>query len=175
MGRAHARFTFQNPDGSILLPVTVSVIEDATNALISDSLWTTETGSTALGNPFTTATGVAEFFLDTPQRVRLDYTPPGGSPTFVIIDTTPDASTLVTADTALVITGTPDPTKVLIGGADGLSAEWGEPEAAADAPTNVGESSDNPQLTTYLLDPAGNTWELTVDTAGHLITTLFGG
>ena len=169
--RAHVRQVLQNPDGSILPGAEVRVLQAGSLTLIADTLWTTDEGSGTLTNPYVCEDGVVEFYLDIPQRVRLGYTPPGGSEQFATVDAEPDASGLVQAATAFLITNAPVPGKALIGNEDGETATFQDPPFDPEAPTGAGESPDNPATTTYYKDANDVVWAVTIDTAGHLVTT----
>lgn len=58
---------------------SVQVYEPGGTTPLVQTMYVGDTGVTARANPFTFATGVIEFYLDTPQRVKLVITPTGGS------------------------------------------------------------------------------------------------
>jgi hypothetical protein len=67
-----------SPRGDVVVGATVRV-ERLAGGLIVDKLYSTESGEAVLANPLTTnAAGVFEFYLDSPQRVRLVVTAPSG-------------------------------------------------------------------------------------------------
>lgn len=169
--RAHVRQVLQNPDGSVLTGAEVRVLQTGSLTLISGTLYTTDTGSGVLSNPFTCADGVVEFYLTSPARVRLGYTPPGGVEQFATVDAEPDASGLVGADVAFAITNGPIPDKPLVGNPDGTTAAFQDLPAAPGAPTGAGESPTNPATTFYMVDSADVVWDVTIDTSGHFVTS----
>lgn len=158
----------------MLTGASVRVLQDGSLTLISQQMYTTDTGSTALANPFTCDDGVVEFYLDLPERVRLGYTPPGGTEQFATVDAEPDASGLVQANVAFSVTNGPVPGKPLVGNSDGETATFQDLPVDPDAPTGAGESATNPAVTQYWKDSANVVWAVTIDTSGHLITTAVG-
>lgn len=170
MARAHVRQVLQNPDGSVLTGAEVRVLEDGSLVLLPQQLYTTDTGTTTLTNPFTCTDGVVEFYLDVPARVRLGYTPPGGVEQFATVDAEPDSSGLVQADVAFSITNGPVPGKPLVGNNDGTTAAFQDPPVDPSAPTGAGETEANP-ATTFYMQSATHIWAVTMDDSGHFITT----
>lgn len=170
MARAHVRQVLQNPDGSVLTGAEVRVLQAGSLTLIAQTMYTTDSGSTTLSNPFTCEDGVVEFFLDIPERVQLGYTPPGGTEQFALVDAEPDASGLVQAAFAFTITNGPVPDKPLVGNNDGETATFKDLPVDPDAPTGAGESQANPATTVYM-QSATHIWAVTIDDTGHLNTT----
>lgn len=170
MARAHVRQVLQNPDGSVLTGAEVRVLEDGSLTLLAQQLYTTDTGASALSNPFTCDDGVVEFFLDVPERVRLGYTPPGGVEQFATVDAEPDASGLVQANVAFAVTNGPVPGKPLVGNNDGETATFKDLPVDPTAPTGAGERQANP-ATTFYVQSATHVWAVTIDDSGHLNTT----
>ena len=169
--RAHVRQVLQNPDGSVLTGASVRVLQDGSLTLISGTLWTTDSGSGSLTNPFTCTDGVVEFYLDTPQRVRLGFTPPGGSEQFATVDAEPDATGLVTTAAPLQVTNAPVTNKPLVGNSDGTTATFKDIPPAPGAPTGAGETQTNPATPIYM-QSASHVWAVTIDDTGHLNTTV---
>lgn len=170
--RAHVRQVLQNPDGSVLTGAEVRVLQSGSLTLITGTLYTTDTGSGTLTNPFTCTDGVVEFYLTTPQRVRLGYTPPGGVEQFATVDAEPDSSGLVQAGVAFTVTNGPVPNKPLVGNNDGVTSTFKDLPVDPAAPTGAGEQPSNPASIIYMKDPANIVWEVSIDAAGHLVTTL---
>lgn len=69
--RAHLYRPITDSLGNIRQGAVVRVLEPGTDTLIPDTLYVGEVGLTALPNPFTTSSGVIDFYLDTPRRIRL--------------------------------------------------------------------------------------------------------
>lgn len=107
MARSHLYKIFQNADGSVLTGATVAVLDPDTSDPISAALYTTDTGSTTLANPFTSDDGKVEFYLDNPQRLRLGITPAGGVEFFVITDAYARADLVVVSSVPDLSLGTP--------------------------------------------------------------------
>jgi hypothetical protein len=95
MPRAHIMKVLQNPDGSVMTGASVRVLADGASVDLPDALFTTDAGSSTLSNPFTSADGRVEFYLDNPQRVQIGITPAGGTESFVTADAMPDATNAV--------------------------------------------------------------------------------
>lgn len=96
MARGHFYKVLLNTNGTALTGASVSV-RDTADTVLSDTLFTTEAGGGSLSNPFTSSTGVVEFYLAVPKRVHVQYTPPGGAPTTVVVDVNPSADVLPNA------------------------------------------------------------------------------
>jgi hypothetical protein len=170
MARAHVRQVLQNPDGSVLTGAEVRVLQDGSLTLISQTLYTDDTGSATLTNPFTCTDGVVEFYLVVPERVRLGYTPPGGTEQFATVDAESDASGLVQAAAAFTITNAPVPDKPLVGNSDGETATFKDIPPPSGAPTGAGETEANP-ATTFYMQSASHIWAVTMDDTGHFVST----
>lgn len=70
--RAHLYRVITDSQGNVNTnSLTVSVYLPGTTTLIPDLLYTADTGSTVLTNPFALSTGIVDFYLSTPQRVDL--------------------------------------------------------------------------------------------------------
>lgn len=69
--RAHYTRPVTDEQGDLLLNVQVSVFNPGTTDFISQVLYSTDTGSNVLTNPYVSASGTVDFYLDTPGRVRL--------------------------------------------------------------------------------------------------------
>lgn len=107
MSRAHIYKVFENADGSVIVGQTVRVLDPDTSDPVTDSLYTTDAGSSTRSNPFTADDGKVEFYLDISKRVRLGITPVGGSEFFVVTDVYPRADGVVTAAVDNLSLGTP--------------------------------------------------------------------
>ncbi len=68
--RAHFTRPVTDDQGDLLPNVQVTVYEPGTTTLISQTLYSTDTGNNVLSNPFVSSTGVIDIYLDTPARVR---------------------------------------------------------------------------------------------------------
>ena len=123
MARAHVYKVLINSDGSVLTGASVQVNDDAGGAT-SQTLYANETGSTALANPFVSASGVVEFWLNNPERLVVVFTPSGGSPTSINVDAFPSAAQIpIDASGTLTIANAPFAGWVLTG-LDTGDAQW---------------------------------------------------
>lgn len=68
--RAHFTRPVTDDQGDLLPNVQITVYEPGTTTLISQTLYSTDTGNNVLSNPFVSSTGVIDIYLDTPARVR---------------------------------------------------------------------------------------------------------
>lgn len=68
--RAHFTRPVTDEQGDLLPNVQVTVFDPGTTTPISQVLYTSDTGSNVLTNPFVSATGVIDVYLDQPARVR---------------------------------------------------------------------------------------------------------
>lgn len=69
--RAHYTRPVTDQQGNLVPNVQVTVYNPATTTLITEVIYSTDTGVTPLTNPFVSSTGIIDFYLDNPQRVRL--------------------------------------------------------------------------------------------------------
>jgi hypothetical protein len=63
----------------LLTGASVAIYSPGSTTLIGDTLYTTDSGSTTLSNPFVSVSGIIDFYLNVPQRVDIGITPVGGS------------------------------------------------------------------------------------------------
>jgi hypothetical protein len=114
--RAHFLKTLVDSQGNVQPGCVVKVLVPLSATPISGTLWTDNTTTTSsLTNPFVTSDGVVSFYLDTPQRVRLSVTPPGGTEVFfedldvilqpIAITTVTDGTTPVSTETKVKFVG----------------------------------------------------------------------
>jgi len=154
--RAHVYKVLQNADGSVLAGATIRVLGDGTSTEITDTLYTAETGSSALTQGFTSDSGLVEFWLSVPKRVVIGYTPPGGGSgeEFVTVDAYPRSEDI------LVPTNTPTAGDFLQS-TDGTTAEWGA------APSGGGGGGGDVTVEAagqVVFDLTGSTWAGSIDT-----------
>jgi hypothetical protein len=69
--RAHFTRPVTDDQGNLLPNAQISVFNPATTTPIGPTLYTSDTGSDILTNPYVSATGVIDFYLDNPIRVRI--------------------------------------------------------------------------------------------------------
>lgn len=72
--RAHFTKPIVDDQGNLLPGISVRVLEPGTTTPISDTLWADSSSSNRLNNPTQFPTGVIDFYLDNPKRVRLGVT-----------------------------------------------------------------------------------------------------
>lgn len=68
--RAHFTRPVTDEQGDLLPNVQVSVFNPGTTDFIGQTIYTSDTFSSVLSNPFVSSTGVIDIYLDTPTRVR---------------------------------------------------------------------------------------------------------
>lgn len=77
--RAHLSRVITDNQGNVVAGAVVRVLQPDTTTLITDTLWVDDTTTTQqAANPFTAGNGLVDLYCDTPIRVRLGVTPPGG-------------------------------------------------------------------------------------------------
>lgn len=69
--RAHFSRPVTNQAGDLLPNVQCFIYEPGTLTLITDVVYSADTGPAVLTNPFVSDTGLLDFYLDNPKRVRL--------------------------------------------------------------------------------------------------------
>lgn len=69
--RAHYIRPVTDDQGVLLPDVQVTVYDPGTTTLITPVLYGSDAGSDVLSNPYTSSTGVIDFYLDVPRRVRI--------------------------------------------------------------------------------------------------------
>lgn len=126
MARAHCYKPVTDGAGNLLSDVTVTVFEAARSQVLEQQMFTTPSGAGALSNPFAATNGIINFYLETPQRVRLSVKTPNA--TFnVYIDVEPPAREVLRVDFPLRVTNSPQPGWVLVFQGAG-QARWQAPD-----------------------------------------------
>lgn len=69
--RAHFTRPVTDDQGNLLPNAQISVFEPGSTTLISPVLYTSDTGSGVLTNPYISATGLIDIYLNNPMRVRI--------------------------------------------------------------------------------------------------------
>lgn len=69
--RAHFTRPVTNEDGDLLPNVQITLYEPGTTTPISQTVYASDTGNDVLTNPFVSATGIIDIYLDQPTRVRI--------------------------------------------------------------------------------------------------------
>lgn len=128
MARAHLMRPITDREGNLLYNATVTVREVAYAIPIAQPIYSGPTGDDELSNPYTTASGVIDFWLDTPQRVALLVQADGQSDTVVYLDAPPPPEQIVATDSPLEIVNTPSVSgQVLLSTSLAGQAQWGNP------------------------------------------------
>lgn len=83
MPRAHLYMVAQDLAGNALENAVVRVLQPGTENPIAAPIYATDTDVSAMPNPFTTISGLVNFYVDTPQRVRIGVTPVSGVERFI--------------------------------------------------------------------------------------------
>lgn len=126
MTRAHLYRRIGDSEGNTVPNSKVTVYEPGTSTLIGQPLYTQPLGSPARTNPFVTSDGFVEFYLDTPQSVKIGTSVQGGPETFVDnLASDVDPQTVVQADQRFTISGAPQNGYFLRAGAPG-TASWSD-------------------------------------------------
>lgn len=71
MARAHIRREVRNSAGALLTNLDVRVLQPGTTTLYAGTLYTSDAGVGTLANPFVSADGVIDFYIEDSDRVRL--------------------------------------------------------------------------------------------------------
>jgi hypothetical protein len=69
--RAHYTRPVTDQQGNLVPNVQVTVYNPATTVLVTEVLYSTDTGVSVLTNPFVSSTGIIDFYMNNPTRVRL--------------------------------------------------------------------------------------------------------
>lgn len=79
MSRAHLYYVAQDVAGNALASASVRLLQPGTTNLIADPIYPDDTTITPQTNPFITASGAVDIYIDTPQRVDIGVTPVGAT------------------------------------------------------------------------------------------------
>lgn len=82
MPRAHLYRTITDIAGNLRGGATVRVLYPGTTTLMTEPIYPADSGSDTLPNPFSSSTGVIDFYLEEPRRVRLGIKFPNESERF---------------------------------------------------------------------------------------------
>lgn len=99
-GRAHFYSPIIGLDGKVVPGTEVAVYIAGTGQLLGQPLYVSDIGNdTELANPFTSNTGVIDFYLDTPQRVKIGLRHGTGAQTTIDnVDVLPPSASLVRSE-----------------------------------------------------------------------------
>lgn len=126
MSRVHVLRPIQDEAGNLILGATVQVDSELTDAPTAQELWQSReiTDAGVYANPITVDSGILDFWMTEPERVKLTIVYPGRPDEVVIVDALPSGSEIVQSSEPLRITNTPTVGQVLFGGAVAGEAEW---------------------------------------------------
>jgi hypothetical protein len=166
MARSHLFRPVQDSEGNLVPNTKVTSYEHGTTQVLAQKLYTSPRGSTVLANPFTTSSGVIDFYLDSPQSVKIGMLVAGraGGEQYVDdIDVLPPPAEIVRAETPFRVTNTPGAGQFMQASVKPGEAAWvdaadivsSRPSAMATVKSYDFSSSYLDDLT--LTDAAGNT------------------
>ncbi|PPS89495.1 hypothetical protein BZZ08_01641 [Streptomyces sp. MH60] len=143
-------------NGDLLYGAQITVREAGLSVKLAQPMYKGPTGDERLTNPYVTANGTIDFWVDTPQRVSVLVESEQHSDVLVYLDAAPPPEETTRSDSPLLITGSQVPGNVLLAGNSPGVAVWGP------VPSNSGVT---PQVTVIAedfalgRDPAG--WSFT--------------
>jgi hypothetical protein len=132
MSRVHVLRPILDEAGNLIPGASVQVDAEATDAPTTQTLWASReiSDATEFVNPIVTSTGILDFWMTEPERLKLTVTVQGRPDEVVIVDALPSGSEIVQSIQPLRITNTPAVGEVLFGGASAGEAEWGAAPAS---------------------------------------------
>lgn len=145
MSRSHLYRTVQSLGGALVVGASVTVCEPGTSTPILQTLYTSESGTDTLSNPFLATAGIIDFYLDDAQNVDMIIT--YGSSTLTVEEqqVMPPADEVFTAGAPVTVTNGPSTGFVLVG-VDPTHAVWKDP--ADVVPGNLNSAMPVPSLPT---------------------------
>lgn len=156
MARAHVMRPITGETGDLLYGAQVTVREAEQSVKVAQPLYAGPTGDEQLTNPFVTASGVIDFWMDEPQRVSILVQAEGHSDILVYLDGPPPPDETARTDSPLLIVGEQVPGNVLMAGTTPGQAVWGPVPANSGVTPRVTVISETFDLAR---DPAG--WSFT--------------
>ena len=128
MGRAHLYLPIASAAGDVLEGITVRLLDPGTTTPIAETIYSGPSGSGSYAPPFVVSTGVLDFYLDAPRRVRIGVTPPGQAEFFLEdVDVNPDSTLVVYGTGAMKITNAPGGANWLLKSINATTAQWVAP------------------------------------------------
>lgn len=167
MARAHLYRSISDSNGNIRPAVQVSVFNAGSTQLTEQTLYTGETGSTALENPFVSSDGVIDFYLDRAQSVKIELRDGSSLSTFDNIEVVPSPDNVVQAANGFAIQNAPEAGQFLQSWSQ-TEAQWVDADdlvATKASPLNTLASYE------FSLENLGNL--VITDTTGATITPSF--
>ncbi|QDN94868.1 hypothetical protein FNV58_00645 (plasmid) [Streptomyces sp. RLB1-9] len=156
MARAHVMRPITGETGDLLYGAQVTVREAGQSVKVAQPLYAGPTGNDQLTNPFVTANGVIDFWMDEPQRVSVLVEKDGFSDILVYLDGPPPPEETARTDSPLLIVGKQVPGNVLLAGDTPGQAVWGPVPANSGVTPRVTVINEDFDLAR---DPAG--WSFT--------------
>jgi hypothetical protein len=126
MSRSHIFRPLTDATGLLLSGATVSILDPDTGSLLGDALFTDDSSSSTLTNPFQVDNGYVDFYLENPKRVQLIATRDQVS-LGVFLDIYPPAYEVITSVESLRIVNTPVAGAVLVASETEGEAIWRDP------------------------------------------------
>lgn len=83
MPRVHFYAVAQDSAGNAQENAVIRILQPGTENPVASPIYATDTDVSAMANPFTTASGLISFYMDTPQRVRIGITPVSAAERFI--------------------------------------------------------------------------------------------
>ncbi|MFE0490194.1 hypothetical protein [Streptomyces griseoaurantiacus] len=130
MARAHVMRPITGENGDLLYGAQVTVRESGMSVKVAQPLYAGPTGSQTLTNPYVSASGVIDFWLEQPQRVSVLVEADGHSDILVYLDAAPPPEETARTDSPLLIVGEQAPGHVLMAGDTPGQAVWGNPPSS---------------------------------------------
>ncbi|MEU9405626.1 hypothetical protein AB0E08_07965 [Streptomyces sp. NPDC048281] len=155
MARAHVMRPIIGDTGDLLYGAQVTVRESGQSVKVAQPIYAGPTGEDQLTNPFVTASGVIDFWMDEPQRVSVLVQKDGFSDILVYLDGSPAPEETARTDSPLLIVGEQVPGNVLLAGDTPGQAVWGPVPANSGVTPRVTVISEDFDLAR---DPAGWTF-----------------
>lgn len=161
VARAHLLRPITDREGNLLYNAQVTIRETDYAVPIGQSLFTSATGADTLPNPFTTASGIIDLWLDIPQRMSVLVQADGVQDILVYLDAPVPPEETVASVTPMEIVNTPSTSgQVLLSTAIPGQAQWGTaPSGSGLTPVVVASSQSFNSGT----DPVG--WTITPGSA----------
>lgn len=128
MARAHLFRPITDREGNLLYSATVTVREVNYAIPIGQPMYSGNTGTDTLDNPFTAVNGAIDFWVDTPQRVSILVEAAEQDDILAYLDAQPPPEQIVSTDSPLEIVNAPSVSgQVLLSTSTAGEAQWGDP------------------------------------------------
>lgn len=152
MPRAHVVKTLRTPTGDLITGATISVLTANGATQIEESLYTAAAGNEVYSNPFVSVTGIVDFYLALPTRVRLKVTlaNDGGDVFFEDVDVLVPVDTVTASQVGFTPTGglLAEQVQAALEELDSEKSPVGHGHAAPSTDTHDGAGIDSTQVGT---------------------------